>query len=76
MNKLPILLIQWYQQHISPRFPARCRFYPTCSQYALEAYRNHPFLRATALTVWRLLRCQPCCRGGIDPVPAPKKKGN
>lgn len=75
MNKLPILLIQWYQRHISPRFPARCRFYPTCSQYALEAYRNHHFLYATILTVWRLLRCQPCCRGGIDPVPAPKKKG-
>lgn len=75
MNRICIRLIRWYQRNISPHFPARCRFYPTCSQYALEAYQKHGFFYATCLTVWRLLRCQPCCRGGIDPVPLGKKKG-
>ncbi|HLP81551.1 MAG TPA: membrane protein insertion efficiency factor YidD [Nitrosomonas sp.] len=46
-----------------------CRFSPTCSQYALEAYEKHGFLKGTILTVWRLLRCNPWAKGGYEPVP-------
>jgi uncharacterized protein len=49
--------------------PARCRFYPSCSAYALEAITRHGAVRGTALALWRLLRCQPFHPGGYDPVP-------
>ena len=65
-------LIGFYQRAISPHLPKCCRFTPTCSQYALEAYRTHGFWRGSTLTIWRLLRCQPFCRGGYDPVPPAK----
>ena len=67
-----ILLIRLYQKTLSPLLPECCRFYPTCSCYAVEALRTHGFIKGTALTVWRLMRCQPFCRGGYDPVPPPK----
>lgn len=59
-------LIRFYQRSLSPLFPRRCRFYPTCSQYALEAFDKYGFLRALALTFWRILRCNPLSRGGVD----------
>ena len=74
MKKVLLALIRFYQRHISPCFPARCRFTPTCSQYAIEAVRVHGILRGLALTFWRILRCNPWCRGGYDPVP-PKHPG-
>ncbi|MCI5778915.1 MAG: membrane protein insertion efficiency factor YidD [Lentisphaeria bacterium] len=49
--------------------PCRCRFQPTCSQYAVEALRQRGLWMGCVLTVWRILRCQPFCRGGYDPVP-------
>ena len=49
--------------------PGACRFVPTCSEYAAEAVEYHGVLRGSALTLWRLLRCQPFARGGYDPVP-------
>lgn len=58
-----------YRLTLSPLLGRQCRFEPTCSRYALEAYRVHGPLRGTGLTLWRLLRCQPLCRGGYDPVP-------
>ena len=67
-----ILLIRLYQKTLSPLLPECCRFYPTCSRYAVEALQTHGFIKGTALTVWRLMRCQPFCRGGYDPVPPPK----
>ena len=67
-----ILLIKVYQKTLSPLTPACCRFYPCCSNYALEALRIHGFMRGSVLTVWRILRCNPWCRGGYDPVPPPK----
>ncbi|MCP3968156.1 MAG: membrane protein insertion efficiency factor YidD [Lentisphaerae bacterium] len=67
-----ILVIKAYQQAISPWFPRCCRFEPSCSEYALQAFRIHGLFKGLALTVWRLMRCQPFCRGGNDPVP-PKK---
>jgi len=60
-----------YRRYLSPALPARCRFYPTCSAYALEAVTRHGALRGSALAIWRLLRCHPFHPGGFDPVPDP-----
>lgn len=61
--------IRLYRLTLSPILGRQCRFRPTCSCYALEAYHTHGPVRGTRLTLWRLLRCQPFCRGGYDPVP-------
>jgi uncharacterized protein len=60
-----------YRRYLSPVLPARCRFYPSCSAYALEAVTRHGALRGGALAIWRLLRCHPFHPGGFDPVPDP-----
>ena len=60
-----------YRRWISPALPARCRFYPSCSAYALEAVARHGALRGSGLAAWRLLRCHPFHPGGCDPVPQP-----
>ena len=64
-----ILPIKFYRRFISPFFPPCCRFTPSCSAYAIEALRKRGFWIGSFLTVWRLLRCHPFCRGGYDPVP-------
>jgi putative membrane protein insertion efficiency factor len=61
-----------YRRWISPALPARCRFYPSCSAYAVEAISTHGALRGLRLATWRLLRCQPFNAGGYDPVPPPR----
>jgi putative membrane protein insertion efficiency factor len=63
------VLIRAYQLAISPLLGARCRFYPSCSQYALEAVQAHGCLRGGALALRRLARCHPFHAGGYDPVP-------
>ncbi|MGB9690595.1 MAG: membrane protein insertion efficiency factor YidD [Candidatus Sumerlaeaceae bacterium] len=68
-------LIRGYQRWVSPHFPPSCRFYPTCSNYALEALQCRRLLPALGLIVWRVLRCQPFCRGGYDPVPHAHQSG-
>lgn len=65
--------IRLYQKYISPLSGPRCRFYPTCSRYAVEAIELHGAVKGTGLAVWRILRCNPWNLGGIDDVP-PKKK--
>lgn len=65
--------IHIYQMTVAPYLPDCCRFTPTCSHYGEEAIRVHGFWRGSWLTLWRILRCQPFCRGGYDPVP-PKKQ--
>ncbi|HEX5203481.1 membrane protein insertion efficiency factor YidD [Paractinoplanes rhizophilus] len=60
-----------YRRYVSPVLPARCRFYPSCSAYSLEALQKHGAIRGTGLTIWRLLRCHPFHPGGYDPVPDP-----
>lgn len=73
LKKVMIFLIRTYQVTLSPRFShGACRFTPTCSQYALEAIEIHGVFKGTALALWRILRCNPFCKGGYDPVP-PKK---
>jgi putative membrane protein insertion efficiency factor len=69
MKLLLLLLVRIYRRAISPLFGPRCRFEPSCSAYAEEALCTHGALRGTALTVWRLARCQPFARSGLDPVP-------
>ena len=70
MKHICIFLIRLYQRYLSPlkRRPT-CRFYPSCSAYAVEAYQKRGFFVGTALTVYRIFRCQPLCPGGYDPVP-------
>ena len=63
------LPIRAYQLVISPLLGPRCRFYPSCSAYAVTAIRRHGPLRGTWLAAWRLLRCHPWNLGGPDPVP-------
>lgn len=61
--------IRFYQRIISPLFPARCIYMPTCSEYALQAVRKHGFIRGGVLAIKRILRCHPLHEGGYDPVP-------
>ena len=63
------LPIRAYRLTLSPFLGGQCRFEPTCSCYALDAYHTHGPIKGTRLTVWRLLRCQPFGKGGYDPVP-------
>ncbi|MBR0141092.1 MAG: membrane protein insertion efficiency factor YidD [Ruminococcus sp.] len=62
-------LIKFYRKFISPLTPPKCKYYPTCSCYALKAFERFGTLRGLALSVWRLLRCNPWSMGGIDYVP-------
>ncbi len=69
MKHIAMALIRFYRRFISPWKPPSCRFSPTCSAYALEAYAKRGFFAGTALTAWRLLRCTPFSPAGCDPVP-------
>ena len=69
MKHVMIWLIRLYQKFISPLKPGCCRFTPTCSQYAIEAFQKRGFFIGFILSVWRILRCNPFCKGGYDPVP-------
>jgi len=69
MLELLVLPIKLYQRTISPLIGPRCRFYPSCSQYALEAILKHGALRGSALAIARLARCHPWHQGGVDLVP-------
>ena len=66
-----LLPLRFYSRVISPALPARCRYYPTCSAYAEQAVRRHGVLKGGALAAWRLVRCNPFSRGGVDEVPPP-----
>lgn len=70
MKKLLLCLIRFYQRRISPCFPSRCRYRPTCSQYAFEAISKYGVWKGCRLAVCRLLRCHPFShRDPFDPVP-------
>lgn len=68
MGVILISLLKFYKAVISPWLPPSCRFVPTCSEYAREAIERHGALRGSGMAVYRLLRCQPFCAGGHDPV--------
>jgi putative membrane protein insertion efficiency factor len=70
-NPLQVLLIcgvRAYQSTISPLLPRSCKYYPSCSEYAVEAVRTFGVFRGAVLAGWRLLRCNPLSYGGYDPV--------
>ena len=69
MSKVFIALIKVYQYAISPLLGQRCKYYPSCSNYAIGALREHGVVRGLGLASWRLLRCNPFSDGGYDPVP-------
>ena len=68
--RLLVLPIRAYQRVISPALPRRCKYHPTCSQYAVQAIGSYGILRGSVLAAWRLLRCNPFSLGGYDPVSA------
>ena len=76
MKYVMIWLVRLYQKFISPIKPSCCRFTPTCSAYAIEAFTKRGFFVGFGLTVWRILRCNPFCKGGYDPVPEKKAKSH
>ena len=69
MRIILINLIKFYKYFISPLLGSRCRFYPTCSSYSLEAIQIHGAFKGSFLSLKRLLKCHPFHEGGIDPVP-------
>lgn len=73
MNKLMIKLINLYKKATQNTNPT-CRYHPTCSTYAKEAYQKHNFFYASWLSFYRILRCNPLCKGGYDPVPKTRKE--
>ena len=73
-NKGAIKLINWYKKEISPGLSPRCRYIPTCSEYAKECYEKFNFVKASYLTTKRLLKCNPLFKPGYDPVPLTKKE--
>ena len=68
MKYILIFIIKLYQICISPFLPPACRFYPSCSQYFIEALKKKGLIKGSILGVYRLLRCHPFCEGGYDPV--------
>jgi putative membrane protein insertion efficiency factor len=68
-----LAIIRFYRKHISPKLPPMCKYYPTCSAYAVEAIEIHGAFKGSVLSFLRILRCNPLFPGGYDPVP-PKKK--
>ncbi|HIU49938.1 MAG TPA: membrane protein insertion efficiency factor YidD [Candidatus Limousia pullorum] len=74
MKQILLQLIKFYRKNISPRTSPKCKYYPTCSQYGLEAIERFGAFKGSLLTVWRILRCNPFSKGGYDPVPEKKNE--
>lgn len=66
LRTLAIAPVRVYQRAISPALPRRCKYYPSCSEYAVQAVRSYGILRGLVLAAWRLLRCNPWSLGGVD----------
>ncbi|NQT46103.1 MAG: membrane protein insertion efficiency factor YidD [Candidatus Omnitrophica bacterium] len=67
-KKIAILAIEFYRKYLYPLKIQSCRFYPSCSQYAIDSLEKKGFLRGLLKTLWRILRCHPLSAGGHDPV--------
>jgi putative membrane protein insertion efficiency factor len=74
MRKLAIKMIRFYQKAKLPATSGSCRFIPSCSNYAIDAYTKHNFFYASILTFWRILRCNPLSKRRYDPVPLTRKE--
>jgi hypothetical protein len=68
VRSLAVAPIRIYQKVVSPLFGARCKYYPSCSEYAAQAITKFGILRGLVLAGWRVLRCNPWSHGGVDPV--------
>jgi len=68
MKKIVILILKFYKKFISPTLPDSCRFYPTCSEYAVTAIEKYGVLKGSIKTIYRIMRCNPFNKGGYDPV--------
>jgi putative membrane protein insertion efficiency factor len=68
LRSLVVLPVRLYRRLVSPVLPKRCKYHPSCSEYAVEAVRSYGVLRGVVLAGWRLLRCNPWSHGGFDPV--------
>ena len=66
LRSLAVAPIRLYQRLISPALPSRCKYHPSCSQYAVDAIRQYGVLRGAVLAGWRILRCNPWSHGGVD----------
>lgn len=70
MKRILIWLIRFYQNYLSGmKYGSCCKYIPTCSQYGIEAIEKYGAVKGGALTIWRILRCNPFSKGGYDPVP-------
>jgi len=69
MKRILLAIIRFYRTSVSPLTASHCKYIPTCSQYGIEAIERFGALKGTALTVWRILRCNPFSKGGYDPAP-------
>jgi uncharacterized protein len=67
--RLAVAAVRLYQRGVSPLLPHLCRFWPTCSQYCIEAIQRKGLIRGSLYAAWRILRCNPFGKGGFDPVP-------
>lgn len=74
IHKIFLLPVYFYRKFISPLKPPCCRFEPTCSLYCVQAIKEWGIIVGSALTIWRLLRCNPFSKGGYDPVPKRKRR--
>ena len=68
-QRVMLFLVSFYRRRVSPLFPPSCRFYPTCSEYAMIALKRYGFAKGTWLAIKRICRCNPWHKGGYDPVP-------
>ena len=74
IKEIAVFPIRLYRKYISPLKAPCCRFTPSCSQYAIDAIKEWGIIVGTALSIWRILRCNPYCKGGYDPVPERKRR--
>mgnify|MGYP000225696376 CR=1 FL=1 len=74
MKKIVIALIKGYRKYISPMKSTKCPYFPTCSEYGLQAVEKYGVIKGGLLAFWRILRCNPFSKGGWDPVPPKKTK--
>ncbi len=69
LKKILIALIQFYRKYVSPLKSTKCPYFPSCSEYGLQAIEKYGAIKGSALATWRILRCNPFSKGGYDPVP-------